>query len=86
MSVRVEILDEDGEWREAEGITFVEFHPAALIPAIQAAADTARTAERLLRQVTEGAEEAGHLYAAALRGPTVRPAWQTPYGPSRRRR
>lgn len=86
MTARVEIMGHDGEWQEVEGVATVEVHPAALIEGLRAAAATARTADRLFRQIGEAAEVARNVYAAALRRASDRPAWQSTYGPARRRR
>ncbi|MFC9682692.1 hypothetical protein [Streptomyces sp. NPDC056948] len=87
MTVRLEILDEEGEWRVVPGIASVDFHPTG--PDVTDEEWRRHDARDALHYLMTGFEE--------IRRPTVidqdgnpvrpcpdRPAWQSPYGPPSR--
>lgn len=101
MTARVEVLGDDGKWREVEGVASVEVHAEApdVTPAERAgqvmqlfgayAREAVAEYERACAQVVQqlkGAAAAAQAYEAAIRPPRDRPAWQSTYGPARRRR
>lgn len=130
MTARLEILGEDGEWREVEGVASFEFcqeqpedgaGDAYWARLWDETVDVSTSTELVLTPDVTPAERAGQVmrlfmasareaavayeqacalfvqqlknsaaaakaYEAAVRPRQDRPAWQSPYGPARRRR
>ncbi|MFB7776894.1 hypothetical protein [Streptomyces bauhiniae] len=93
-AVPVFIPDETGAWREVPGIASVEFdeEQPELGNLDTMNRDLRRLAERYAREVRQinaamraAAQAADSFATAAARARPDRPAWQTPYGPARRR-
>jgi hypothetical protein len=89
MSVRLEILGDDGEWHEVHGIASVEFHPTG--SDVSDEEWRRHDARDALRYMMTGVEEARRPKVVDQDGRPVRPrggrpAWQSPYGPPPRRR
>lgn len=115
MTTRLEILGDDGEWHELEGVTDVqldvidpepepepELTPLQLYiqqytPVRDAYIAFVKAYAEAVRPVMEQAARTVEVYGQALKDAGVidqagrpvrrtdRPAWQSPYGPARRR-
>lgn len=72
MTVRLEVLGDDGEWQEVPGIASVRFESSQFD-----FGEAAREEARSLRVIDQD---------GPVRPRADRPAWQSPYGPQQRRR
>ncbi|MGQ4358541.1 hypothetical protein [Streptomyces sp. SAS_272] len=87
VSVELHAELEDAAERQVLSLAEVQEQYARFVAAFarQVGARYARCAAQIVDQL-HAATAAGQAYAAALRPTPDRPAWQSPYGPARRRR
>ena len=89
MTVRREVLGDDGEWHEVPGITSVQFDDVELQEEPDAPPDDAywrrHDALDALHFAMSAAAEVKRPRVIDQDGKPVRPAWQSPYGPPPRR-
>jgi hypothetical protein len=85
MTVRLEILGDDGEWHEVPGIRSVELHQEQPDVPPDDAYWQRHEALDSLHFMTTGFQDARRPRVIDQDGNPVRPDWQSPYGPARRR-
>ena len=106
MTVRLEVLGDDGEWHEIPGVTSVEFHQEQpdprdeayrrhdafdamvyAMPNLSGRIDVPVHRAYLQDEIARAEEQARVIDQDGnpVRPRTDRPAWQSPYGPARRR-
>ncbi|MEU3098537.1 hypothetical protein ABZ690_28225 [Streptomyces sp. NPDC006967] len=89
MTVRMEVLGDDGEWHEVPGIASVELHQEQPDEPPDDAYWRRHDALDSLHYMTTALAEARRPRVIDQNGHPVRPnrpAWQSPYGPPPRRR
>ncbi|MEU4170994.1 hypothetical protein AB0F46_29455 [Streptomyces sp. NPDC026665] len=85
--VSVEIRAEVPDWASEPAclLQSADVMPLVVAFARKAKAEYERVFDQVAQQMKQAAA-AGRAYEAALKGRPDRPAWQSPYGPARRRR
>ena len=85
--LRLEVLGDDGEWHELTGVSNVQFHPSG--PDVSDEEWRRHDALDALHFAMTAAEEAARRHVIDQDDNPIprqdRPAWQSPYGPARRR-